>query len=125
LGLSSASYSVRVAIAVPAISKGRSLFYYIILHSNNDYCRKRLIEKRYIISQLSATASDMTLASNIQVSEVDFPMYDNSGDMRRNSELAEIEEEVLMWQNQNDDNENIYEFTDDVKPTSDVTKQVH
>ena len=67
----------------------------------------------------------MTLASNIQASEVDFPIYDNSGEMRRNSELAEIEEEVLMWQNQDTDNENIYEFTDDVNTTSSATKQVH
>jgi len=103
-----------------------TIFHVTTLHSNdNDYCRKRLIEKRYIISQMSATSSDMTLASNMQASDVDFPMYDNTGEMRRNSELAEIEEEVLMWQNQDDDMENIYEFTDDTNVTSGPIKQVY
>jgi len=66
----------------------------------------------------------MTLTSNMHTSESDYHIYSNTGAARRNSELAEIEDEVLMWQNPDNVDENIYEFTDDVNATSGPTNQV-
>ena len=62
-------------------------------------CRKLLIEKKYIISNLSATTSDMTLNSSLPPSESGFQLYDNVGPARRPSQLAEIGEEKMMWKN--------------------------
>ena len=58
-----------------------------------------LIEKKYIISNLSATTSDMTLSTSLPPSESGFQLYDNVGPARRPSQLAEIGEETMMWKN--------------------------
>ena len=58
--------------------------------------RKQLIEKEYIISNLSATTSDMTLNSSSPPGESSFQLYDNVGPARRPSQLAEIGEETYV-----------------------------
>ena len=74
--------------------------------------RKLLIEKRYIINNLSATTSDMTLNSNVQHSESGFAIYSDVGPARRASDLAEIGEETTVWQNRGG-NGFTYDFDDD------------
>lgn len=68
----------------------------------------------------------MTLNSNLPQSESAFALYDNVGPVRRNSELAEIGEEQVMWRNgeksgfenpyvyDTEDNETLNEITDKV-----------
>ena len=71
-------------------------------------CRKLLVEKRYIISNLSATTSEMTLNSTLPQAESAFQLYDDVGAPRRPSQLAEIGEETMMWLNR--ENESPYVF---------------
>ena len=52
---------------------------------------------------MSASMSDMTMTSSLPHVQSD-GLYDSVGPARRNSELAEIGEERMMWR----DNENPY-----------------
>ena len=88
------------------------LFYLLLL-------RKLLIEKRYIISNMAASTSDMTMTSTIPPHSDQ--LYDNVGPPRRNSELAEIGEETMMWRGNESpyvydlgENETLSELTNEV-----------
>ena len=53
----------------------------------------------------------MTLTSNLPHAESAFVLYDNVGPPRRNSQLAEIGEETMMWQG--NENPYVYDLGDD------------
>ena len=51
---------------------------------------------------MSASMSDMAMTSSLPQSAAD-GLYDNVGPARRNSELAEIGEERMMWRDNAED----------------------
>lgn len=66
--------------------------------------------------------SDMTMNSSIPESDSAFQLYDNIGPPRRNSELAEIGEEKMMWR----DSENPYVYDlGESETLSESTNEVH
>ena len=67
---------------------------------------------------MSASISDMTMTSGLPPSD---QLYDNVGPPRRNSELAEIGEEMMMWRD--DENPYVYDLGENEtlnEPTNEV-----